>query len=129
MLLLDVQMRSIRKSFGARVRELRIAQDLDVKTAASALAIDPSTLYSIERGQNTPSFGLMIAMAKLYKVDEAAMFIWPGTHPLHDAWELLRRAPPDKVGDLLRVLEAEVAKSRVKLLPPAGTARERRSRR
>lgn len=91
-IVLDAQMRSIRKCFGARARDLRKAQHLDVKNAAAALDIDPSTLYSIERGRSTPSFGLIIAMAKLYKVDEAALFVWPGTHVRHDVWEKVRVA-------------------------------------
>ena len=97
---LPSEMRSTYKLLGARLKELREQQQLRVVEAAAALGVEPGTVYAIERGDHPPSFSLFLDFAKLYKVDEADLVTWPGTHPRHDLRELLRVTPNSRLGEL-----------------------------
>jgi transcriptional regulator with XRE-family HTH domain len=101
-------MRSIHKHFGARVRALREEQQLRAIDVAALIGCDPSYYYSLERGDNAPSFALLMAIAKTLKVDEADLFTWPGAGPRHDLRELLRQAPNALLHDLKAQLESLV---------------------
>jgi transcriptional regulator with XRE-family HTH domain len=93
-------MRSIQKLLGARLKELRDHEKLRVVEVAASLGVEPGTVYAIERGDHPPSFTLFLDFAKLYKVDEADLVTWPGTHPRHDLRELVRLTPLDKLVEL-----------------------------
>jgi transcriptional regulator with XRE-family HTH domain len=86
-------MRPIHKMFGARVRELRDEQQLSAAEVAALIGCDVSHYYSIERGDHMPSFDLLLAIAKTFKVDEADLFTWPGSGLRHDLRESIRLAP------------------------------------
>jgi transcriptional regulator with XRE-family HTH domain len=86
-------MRSIPKLFGARVKALREEQNLEPPAMAALLGFDLSHYYAIERGAHTPSWELLVAIAKALKVDEADLFTWPGSGIRHDLRELVRLAP------------------------------------
>ncbi len=98
-------MASILKPFGMRLKSLRLDQKLDMKNAAAALGMAETTLYAYERGDASPAFSTLTALAKLYKVDEAALFIWPDTHLRHQQWELLRLASNDEIASAKPALE------------------------
>lgn len=104
------QMRSVQKLLGARLKEMREQQNLRVVEVAAALSVEPGTIYAIERGDHPPSFTLFLDFAKLYKVDEADLVTWPGTHPRHDLRELLRLTPAAKLDELKAAWEKVVAK-------------------
>jgi transcriptional regulator with XRE-family HTH domain len=108
-------MRSIPRLFGARVRALREEQQLRAIDVAALIGCDPSYYYSIERGDSTPSFELLMAIAKSLKVDEADLFTWPGVGPRHDLRELLRLVPNPLVPELRARLEDRT--------PPTGATR------
>jgi transcriptional regulator with XRE-family HTH domain len=112
MLAFGSSMRSFPKLFGARVRALREEQQLRVIDVAALIGCDASYYYSIERGDSTPSFELLMAIAKSLKVDEADLFTWPGTGIRHDLRELVRQAPNALLPDLRTQLD--------EWLPPRG---------
>ncbi len=109
MLLSPSRMRSIQKLLGERLKEMREQQKLRVVEVAASLGVEPGTIYAIERGDHPPSFALFLDFAKLYKVDEADLLTWPGTHPRHDLRELLRLTPTAKLGDLKAAWEGAIA--------------------
>jgi transcriptional regulator with XRE-family HTH domain len=118
-------MDSTHKHFGARVRTLRKEQQLRAIDVAALIGCDPSYYYSIERGDNAPSFALLMAIAKTLKVDEADLFTWPGLGPRHDLRELLRQAPNALLPELKADLDA-----RIPTRPPTkAPARGKRPRR
>jgi transcriptional regulator with XRE-family HTH domain len=98
-------MRSIQKLLGARLKEMREQQQLRVIEVAAALDVEPGTVYAIERGDHPPSMTLFMDFAKLYKVDEADLLTWPGTHPRHDLRELVRLTPNAKLNELKEAWE------------------------
>jgi transcriptional regulator with XRE-family HTH domain len=63
-------------------------------------------LYAVERGTSWPSVELLLALAKIYKVDEADFFVWPGKGPRHDAREQVRLGSPQTLAALLGGLPA-----------------------
>lgn len=98
-------MQSIQKLFGRRVRQLRREAQLGAADVAVLVGCDVSHYYSIERGANPPSFALLVAIAKAFKVDEADLFTWPGSGVRHDLREWLRTAPMARLGPLREALE------------------------
>ncbi len=96
----DTRMRSIHKLFGQRVRQLREEQRLGAADVAALIGCDVSHYYSIERGAHPPSFALLVAIAKVFKVDEADLFTWPGSGLRHDLREQLRLVAPPSLSEL-----------------------------
>jgi transcriptional regulator with XRE-family HTH domain len=93
-------MRSVLRLLGARLKEMREQQKLRVIEVAAALGVESGTVYAIERGDHPPSFSLFLDFATFYKLDEADLVTWPGTHPRHDLREMVRLTPLDKLGEL-----------------------------
>jgi transcriptional regulator with XRE-family HTH domain len=104
----DAHMLSIHKLFGGRIRQLREEQKLSAVDVAALIGCDVSHYYSIERGTHPPSFALLVAIAKVLKVDEADLFIWPGNGLRHDLREQIRLVPPPSLSDVKEALD-EVA--------------------
>ena len=100
-------MRSIHQHFGDRLRALREEQQLKVIEMAALVGLDSSFYYSLERGDDAPSFATIMAIAKALKVDEADLFTWPDAGGLrHQLRELLRLAPNGILQELKRHLES-----------------------
>jgi transcriptional regulator with XRE-family HTH domain len=102
-------MQSIHKLFGSRVRQLREEQDLGATDVAALIGCDVSHYYAIERGTHPPSFALIVAIAKTFKVDEADLFTWPGSGVRHDLREHVRLANPQALGTLKATLAGHAA--------------------
>jgi transcriptional regulator with XRE-family HTH domain len=111
-------MRSIHKIFGSRIRELREEQRLGAAEVAALIGCDVSHYYSIERGDHPPSFALLVAIAKTFKVDEADLFVWPGSGLRHDLREQIRLAS-----------NAALAEVRAQLLSPPRPSHSKKPRR
>lgn len=99
-------MQSIHKLFGARVRQLREEHDLGAADVAALIGCDVSHYYAIERGTHPPSFALIVAIAKTFKVDEADLFTWPGSGARHDLREQIRVSNPQALAQLKASLGA-----------------------
>jgi transcriptional regulator with XRE-family HTH domain len=97
-------MQSIHKLFGSRVRQLREEQELGAADVAALIGCDVSHYYAIERGTHPPSFALILAIAKTFKVDEADLFTWPGSGVRHDLRERVRLATAHALGSLKATL-------------------------
>ena len=119
MLASDARMHSIHKLFGHRVRQLREEQRLGATDVAALIGCDVSHYYSIERGAHPPSFALLLAIAKTFKVDEADLFTWPGTGLRHDLREQVRLASPPALASVKAALADAVANS-AGTTPPTG---------
>src|ERR1700748_2365789 len=98
MLASHARMHSIHKLFGSRVRQLREEQQLGAADVAALIGCDVSHYYAIERGTHPPTFVLIVAIAKTFKVDEADLFSCPGSGIRHDLREQIRLAPPQALG-------------------------------
>jgi len=112
-------MQSIHKLFGSRVRQLREQEQLGAADVAALVGCDVSHYYAIERGTHPPSFALIVAIAKTFKVDEADLFTWPGSGIRHDLREQIRLAPPQALGPLKTTLGHPIAPS--SSTPPTST--------
>jgi transcriptional regulator with XRE-family HTH domain len=104
-------MQSIHKLFGARIRHLREEQKLSAVDVAALIGCDVSHYYSIERGTHPPSFALLVAIAKVLKVDEADLFIWPGNGLRHDLREQIRLVSPPSLGEVKEAIVEAVERS------------------
>jgi transcriptional regulator with XRE-family HTH domain len=91
---------------GSRLVQLREEQALEVADVAVMAPCTRAHLYAVERGTSWPSVELLLALAKIYKVDEADFFVWPGKGPRHDAREQVRLGSPHTVAALLSGLPA-----------------------
>jgi transcriptional regulator with XRE-family HTH domain len=105
-------MQSIHKLFGERIRQLRAEQNLSAVDVAALVGCDVSHYYSIERGSHPPSFALLLAIAKVLKVDEADLFSWPGNGLRHDLREQLRLVPPSSLSDFKEAVDEADARIR-----------------
>jgi transcriptional regulator with XRE-family HTH domain len=126
MLAFDPRMHSIHKLFGNRVRQLREEQQLGAADVAALIGCDVSHYYSIERGAHPPSFALIVAIAKTFKVDEADLFTWPGAGLRHDLREQVRLATPP----VLSALKVSLAEGTPEAAPkpsPSGSGSTARS--
>jgi transcriptional regulator with XRE-family HTH domain len=103
-------MQSIHKLFGGRVRQLREEQKLSAVDVAALVGCDVSHYYSIERGTHPPSFALLLAIAKVLKVDEADLFIWPGSGLRHDLHEQIRHVPAPSLSEVKEALDGVVSR-------------------
>jgi transcriptional regulator with XRE-family HTH domain len=66
---------SIKKTVGHRCRELRKrAGFVSAESAAEALAVSPTTVYELERGDNWISPEMLTKMASAYRADPATFF-------------------------------------------------------
>jgi transcriptional regulator with XRE-family HTH domain len=108
-------MQSIHKLFGARIRQLREEQKLSAVDVAALIGCDVSHYYSIERGTHPPSFALLVAIAKVLKVDEADLFIWPGNGLRHDLREQIRLVSPPSLGEVKEALDEAVSQAQKNL--------------
>jgi len=79
--------------FGGRVRVLRIERGFRVVDVARALFWDTSSIYGVERGRHGISFRRLVALARLFKIDELDLFTFPDATPRQDLIDLTRRAP------------------------------------
>ncbi len=68
-------------------------REFSVVDVARALACDTSSIYGFERGRHAISFGHLLALARLLKLDELYLFTLPDANPRHDLIDLTRRAP------------------------------------
>jgi transcriptional regulator with XRE-family HTH domain len=112
MLPFAARMRSIRKLLGARLKELREAEELRAPQVAAALGVEVSHLYAIERGDNAPSLEVMAALAMLYRIDVADLFTFPATHLRHEVRELVRLTPNAKLAELKAAMVRALAPRR-----------------
>ncbi len=112
-------MRPVPKLLGARIKELREERSERAVDIAVMVGVDPSHYYAIERGTARPSLDVVIALAHAFKVDEADLFIWPGTGARADLHEIVRRVPNASLAELKLQLEQHVpAKAPAKTKPP-----------
>jgi transcriptional regulator with XRE-family HTH domain len=81
------------RKFAARVKVVWLERGLRVADVARALCCDPSSIYAIERGRHALSFRHLVALARLFEVDELDLFTLPDTGPRHDLIDLTRCAP------------------------------------
>jgi transcriptional regulator with XRE-family HTH domain len=119
MLASHARMHSIHKLFGNRVRQLREEQQLGAADVAALIGCDVSHYYSIERGAHPPSFALLLAIAKTFKVDEADLFTWPGSGLRHDLREQVRLATPPALAAVKAALSGAASSNGA----PAATTR------
>ena len=96
--------KGIAREFGARIEQLREEQHLSVGNAAAMIGVHESRLYAWERGTGTPTFSNIVALARLYKVDEAVLFFFLriGRHRL---WETIRKVPASQLDELQAVVD------------------------
>lgn len=62
-------------SFGEKIRKLREAKELPLKTVASFLKIDQAILSKIERGLRNPTRQFVVSIAAYYKVKENDLLV------------------------------------------------------
>jgi transcriptional regulator with XRE-family HTH domain len=98
-------MRAIRQHFGARLKQLREEQQLRAPDVAALVGVDVSHIYNIEAGRTGPSFDLQVALAMVYKVDLADLFVFPDLHPRHAARELIRFTPSAKLDEVRAAIQ------------------------
>lgn len=67
-------MATLRKKFGARLREIRVERRMTQEQFAESLDISVDFLSLIERGINAPSFETLDKMAKRLRVSVADLF-------------------------------------------------------
>jgi transcriptional regulator with XRE-family HTH domain len=109
----------VAKLLGARIKELRLEQHKRAIEVAVGINVDPSHYYAIERGTAQPSLDAIIGLARMLKVDEADLFIWPGTGARADLHDIVRRVPNASLAELKQQLEKHVpAKAPAKTKPP-----------
>ncbi|GGG99456.1 helix-turn-helix domain-containing protein [Silvibacterium dinghuense] len=70
-------MSTLRKQFGARLREIRHAQGLTQEELAEKASISLNFLNLIERGQRGPSFDSIERLARALKRPVAELFLPP----------------------------------------------------
>jgi transcriptional regulator with XRE-family HTH domain len=69
-----VQVATLRKKFGERLRRIRLKRRMSQERFAETLDISVDFLSLIERGRNAPSFETLDKMAKRLKVPVAHLF-------------------------------------------------------
>jgi len=67
----------LRKQFGARLREIRQAQDLTQEQLAEKASVSLNFLNLIERGERGPSFDSLERLARALKQPVAELFALP----------------------------------------------------
>lgn len=67
-------MATLRKKFGARLREIRVERRMTQEQFAESLDISVDFLSLIERGVNAPSFETLDKMARRLRVNVADLF-------------------------------------------------------
>ena len=70
-------MSTLRKQFGARLREIRQARGLTQEQLAEKASISLNFLNLIERGERGPSFDSLERLAKALKQPVAELFLPP----------------------------------------------------
>jgi transcriptional regulator with XRE-family HTH domain len=65
---------TLRKKFGARLRQIRAHRRMTQEQFAEMLEISVDFLSLIERGRNAPSFETLDKIAKLLRVSVAELF-------------------------------------------------------
>ena len=98
-------MPSVKKLFGARLKQLREEQGLKVDDVAQWVGVDRTHVYGVERGDTWPSIELMLSLATVYRVDAADLFTFPETHIRHRFRELVRLVPNAKLAALIEMAE------------------------
>jgi transcriptional regulator with XRE-family HTH domain len=100
------------KRLSARLRALRKEQALSVKRVATLLDVSEQHVHGMEGGYGSqPSLNTIEDLARIYKVDEADLFVFPGEGIRHDIREELRRVPSidgDKLAAILKVMREMV---------------------
>ena len=70
----SVQVATLRKRFGERLRQIRLKRRMRQERFAEMLDISVDFLSLIERGRNAPSFETLDKMAKRLRVPVAQLF-------------------------------------------------------
>lgn len=70
----SVQVATLRKRFGERLRQIRLKRRMSQERFAEMLDISVDFLSLIERGRNAPSFETLDKMAKRLRVPVAQLF-------------------------------------------------------
>ena len=70
----SVQVATLRKRFGERLRQIRLKRRMSQERFAETLDISVDFLSLIERGRNAPSFETLDKMAKRLRVPVANLF-------------------------------------------------------
>jgi len=68
---------ALRKQFGARLREVRLAQEMTQEQLAEKASMSLNFLNLIERGQRGPSFDSLERLARALKHPVAGLFVPP----------------------------------------------------
>lgn len=59
--------------FGRRINSLRLSQGMTEAAACAALGLRHPHVLNLEKGVRNPSFGALLALARLYGVDPAVL--------------------------------------------------------
>lgn len=121
----------IRADLGARLKYLREWRELRVHDVAASTGITTVYIYSLERGDANPTVQVLAALATVYRVDVADMFVFPTHTSLRQrARDLVRlvanEALPALVANMEHLLNAAKATSS-RRKPPLQPQRKRDS--
>ena len=104
--------RMLDKRLSARLKALRKEHGLAVKRVAVLLDVSEQHVHGIEGGYGSqPSLNALEDLARIYKVDECDLFVFPGEGVRHDIREELRRVPSidgEKLAAILKVMREMV---------------------
>ena len=117
-------MATVKKLFGARLKQLREEQGLRVDDVAGWVGVDRTHVYGLERGDVWPSIDLAIGLATVYRVDPADLFTFPESHPRHLLRDRLRQVPNAKLAALNELVAQFLADATT--TPATATAAPRR---
>ncbi len=119
-------MASVKKQFGARLKQLREEQALRVDDVAQWVGVDRTHIYGLERGDVWPSIDLAINLATVYRVDTADLFTFPESHLRHRLRDLVRQVPNAKLAALTELVEQFLGlPSATAAAPPRAPARRK----
>lgn len=74
-------MATLRKSFGQRLRQIRLKRRMSQEQFAELLDISVDFLSLIERGRNAPSFETLEKIAKRLRMPVADLFVFDRERP------------------------------------------------
>jgi transcriptional regulator with XRE-family HTH domain len=83
----------LRERIGARVRALRLERGWSVAEFCARLGWSRSYYYKVESGELGLSWEGLTKMARVFRLDEVDLLMFPDANPLrHGIYDLLRRA-------------------------------------
>lgn len=95
------------KGFGTRLRSLRIAKQLGIRTLAARLGVSHTYVSHIEHGRRIPAPPLVRRIALMLEADPNELMLLAGRLP-KDVKEILRDYPSESVDVLRRAFEGKL---------------------